>query len=107
MDPALISRALRFVLSPSRPLRSGTLTQPGLSAAVTIRRDRFDVPYIDAASENDAWFGLGFCQAQDRAFQLELRLRTMRGTLSELIGEDTLSIDRLARRIGFFEASRR
>ena len=34
-------------------------------------------------------------------------MRTLRGTLSGLFGEQTLSIDRLSRRIGFIEAARR
>src|SRR5687768_334952 len=80
---------------------------PGLRAPLTIRRDAYSIPYIDAENDADAWFGLGFCQAQDRAFQLELRLRTVRGTLSALFGPPTVPIDRLSRRIGFVEASRR
>ena len=103
----LATRLLQRTLGARLPQTRGTLILPGLHAPLTIRRDRFGVPYVDAADDHDAWFGLGFCQAQDRAFQLELRLRTQRGTLSELFGEETLAIDRLARRIGFREASRR
>lgn len=97
---------LRLLLGGSAPLTAGQASVAGLHAQLTIRRDRFSIPYIDAENDADAWFGLGFCQAQDRAFQLELRLRTVRGTLSELFGERTLAIDRLSRRIGFFEASK-
>jgi penicillin amidase len=96
---------MRLALGRRRPLRDGTLSLPGLTAPITLRRDRYDIPYIDAQDDAGAWFGLGYCQAQDRAFQLELRLRTVRGTLSELFGEVTLGVDRLARRIGFIEAS--
>ena len=46
------------------------------------------------------FFGLGFAQAQDRAFQLELYLRVVRGTLAEVLGDEMLSVDRLMRRIG-------
>ncbi|HEX5371029.1 MAG TPA: penicillin acylase family protein [Dehalococcoidia bacterium] len=74
---------------------------------MSVRRDRHGVPYIDAHNDDDAWFALGFCQAQDRAFQLDLRLRTVRGTLCEMFGVWTLSIDRLSRRVGFIESSRR
>ncbi len=56
---------------------------------------------MDAGSTSDAWFGLGFCHAQDRAFQLELLLRVGSGTLSELIGPDGVPIDRMSRRLGF------
>ena len=56
---------------------------------------------MDANSASDAWFGLGFCHAQDRAFQLELLRRVGSGTISELIGHDGLPIDRMSRRLGF------
>ena len=72
-----------------------------------MRRDRYGVAYISARNDDDAWFALGFAQAQDRAFQLELRLRTLRGTLSALFGETTLSIDRMSRRVGFVESAQR
>ena len=72
-----------------------------MAAAVEIRRNRFGVPTITAGSDRDAWFGLGFCQGQDRAFQIETRVRVVRGTLAALIGVDGLPIDRLSRRIGF------
>jgi penicillin amidase len=103
----LRTQLLKRLLGPRLPQTRGTLILPGPHAPITIRRDRYGIPYVEARDDHDAWFGLGFCQAQDRAFQLELRLCTVRGTLSELIGEATLAIDRLARRIGFSEASRR
>jgi len=99
--------AFRLALGKRLPTTRNELRLEGPRAPLTIRRDRYAIPYIDAANDEDAWFGFGFCQAQDRAFQLELRLRTIRGTLSQLFGEQTLGIDRLARRIGFYEASQR
>jgi penicillin G amidase len=83
------------------PTVEGTLDVPGLGAPVTVRRDRYGVPHIDAANDSDAWFGLGFCQAQDRSFQLEGFVRIVRGTLAALVGPDAVGIDRLARRLGF------
>ncbi len=105
MDPKRL--LLRLALGARLPKTDPTVRVSGLDAGVTIRRDRFGIPHIDATSEMDAWFGLGFCQAQDRAFQLELRLRTVRGTLAALVGEQGLAVDRLSRRIGFLEASQR
>jgi penicillin amidase len=78
------------------PIRTAAL----LRGPLTIRRDAHSIPYIEAENDEDAWFGLGFCQGQDRAFQLELRLRMVRGTLSALIGEQGLAFDRLSRRVG-------
>ncbi len=103
----LLRQSIALSLGRRLPLTEGELRLPGLRAPITIRRDAYSIPYIEAENDADAWFGLGFCQAQDRALQLELRLRTLRGTLSEVFGRRTLAIDRLARRIGFHEASQR
>ena len=96
----------RWLLGRRLPLTSGCLGVPGVRDAVTVRRDGHGIPHIDAGSDEDAAFALGFVQAQDRPFQLELLLRTVRGTVAEAIGEDGLSIDRLARRIGFRRGTR-
>ncbi len=87
------------------PQTAGTVSVPGLSASLTIRRDGWGVPYIDAATETDAWFGLGYCHGQDRAFQLEMLQRVLRGTLAEWVGPETLPVDRLSRRIGFHRSA--
>ena len=98
---------LRLALGRRLPRVEGSMRVAGLRDMLSVRRDRYGVAYVDARNDDDAWFGLGFCQAQDRTFQLDLRLRMVRGTLSEVFGETTLGIDRLSRRIGFIDASRR
>ena len=97
----------RLALGRRLPTVSGEIEVPGARSAVTIRRDRYGIPYIEAASDEDAWYGVGFCQGQDRAFQLEMLLRIARGTVSELAGPAGLGMDRLARRIGFAEGAER
>ncbi len=96
---------LRLLYGERLPKVSGELPIPGLVNPITVHRDAYGVPYIRAQNERDAWYGLGFCQGQDRAFQLEMLLRVTRGTLSEMIGESVLSLDRLSRRIGFHRAA--
>jgi penicillin amidase len=92
---------LRLALGRRLPTTSGELRVRGPSAPVTVRRDRFGVPHIDATTEADAAFGLGFCQGQDRAGQLEVFWRIGRGRLAEWVGEAGLGADRMSRRIGF------
>jgi len=94
-------RALVRLLGRRLPPTSGSLAVSGVDEAVRIRRDGWGIPHIDAASEADAWFGLGFCHAQDRAFQLETLLRVGRGTLSAMVGAGGLAADRMSRRLGF------
>jgi penicillin amidase len=80
---------------------SGALRVAGLAGEVTIARDGWGIPHVDATCDADAWFGLGFCHGQDRGFQLELLVRAGRGRLAELLGPGALPIDRLSRTLGF------
>ncbi len=95
------------VLGRRLPRVEGVVSIEGLDGAVTIGRDRFGIPHIAAVTDHDAWFALGFCQGQDRAFQLELQRRVVRGTLAELVGTDGLAVDLLSRRMGLVHAARR
>jgi penicillin amidase len=72
---------------------------------VRIDRDDWGIPHIQAENEPDAWFGLGFCHGQDRAFQLEILVRILRGTLAALVGANGLGVDRLSRRIGLHRSA--
>jgi penicillin G amidase len=67
-------------------------------AGVTIRRDAFGVPAISARSEADAWWGAGYAVAQDRLGEMELFKRRGSGRLAEVLGEDSLEDDVVARR---------
>jgi acyl-homoserine lactone acylase PvdQ len=76
--------------------------QPGGSNSprpgVTITRDRYGVPSIRGASDYDAWWGVGYAVAEDRLFQLELFRRATSGRLAEILGEEYLDDDLIARR---------
>ncbi|MCC7076324.1 MAG: penicillin acylase family protein [Acidimicrobiia bacterium] len=94
-------RHLAWLLGPRMPRTSGVLRVDGPGDEVVVRRDRHGIPHIDASDEADAAFGVGFCQGQDRTFQLEMLRRVGRGTVAALVGRRGLPIDRLSRRIGF------
>ncbi|HVE68740.1 MAG TPA: penicillin acylase family protein, partial [Solirubrobacteraceae bacterium] len=98
-------RAVLRLLGRRLPAASGSVSAPGLSAPVTIRRDRFGIPHVRASSDADAFFALGFCHGQDRSFQLETLLRAGRGELAALVGPGALEVDRMSRRIGFARAA--
>ncbi len=97
----LLRTLVRRTLGKRLPITSGKLSISGLESPITIRRDRYGIPMIEAASEHDAFFALGFCHAQDRAGQLEVLLRLGRGTISEMAGPRTIGADRICRRVGF------
>ena len=94
-------RSLLRALGRRAPRTRGRLRVGGLQAQVIVSRDRWGIPHVEAATDGDAWFGLGFCHGQDRGFQLELLARAGRGTLAEILGAPALPIDRLSRTLGF------
>ena len=91
-----------FLVTRSFPKVSGTISVKGLVQEVNIYRDEFGVPHIVAQSEYDAFFAVGFTQAQDRLWQMELTRRVGMGRLSEVLGEPTLHIDKMFHTLGLW-----
>jgi penicillin amidase len=104
--PHRISKLIfQTLLGKRLPTTEGVITIHGPERPIRIDRDRYGIPHIAAETDADAWFALGFCQGQDRSFQIEALVRVVRGTMSELIGTDMVPLDRLSRRIGFKRAA--
>lgn len=72
---------------------------------VTIQHDRFGIPTITAHSRLDAFRALGFVNARDRLFQMDLGRRGVAGRMSEVFGPATLSLDMNKREFGFVRAA--
>ena len=84
----------------SRPIRSGQLNLQGLNAAVTVDFDQWAVPHIQANNQEDAYFTLGYLQAQDRLLQMDGIRRISQGRLAEVVGPKMLESDRFFRSLG-------
>lgn len=67
----------------------------------TVRVDGYGVPHVEADSEAAAYYAVGYLQAADRLFQLDLQRRVMRGRLSAVVGEVTIDSDEFNVRMGF------
>jgi len=104
---ALAGLGTLAVLRRSLPRTSGTLRLPGLHASVEVRRDRWGIPHIYAANNDDLFLALGYVHAQDRLWQMELNRRTAHGQLAELFGPIALSSDRFVRVLGFSRITQR
>src|SRR5829696_4801919 len=115
----MISRFLVFVFVPllvlaiagytylrrSLPAADGTSIKAGVSQPVSITRDEHGVVMINAKTDRDAFFTMGFAHAQDRLWQLELNRRIAAGRLSEIFGRKTVSQDALMRALGLYSAA--
>jgi penicillin amidase len=72
----------------------------------TVRFDANGVPHVQAESERALYFAVGYLQARDRLFQMDLQRRLAGGNLSGAFGERALQSDRFRRRMGFTDAAR-
>jgi penicillin amidase len=91
----------------SWPQVSGTIAEQSLQAPVEVIRDKWGVTHIYAQNAHDLFFAQGFVQAQDRMWQLEFSRRLGSGRLSEILGPDTLGLDRFTRIVGLRRAAER
>lgn len=102
----VISFSSLIYLKTRIPSISGTITIKGLASTVTITRDVYGVPHIKASNSGDAYFALGYAQAQDRLFQMDFYRRASRGELAEILGKDLLDADKFLRTLGFLRTAR-
>ena len=69
----------------------------GLSAKVTVKRDKWGMPHIYAQNLTDLYRVLGYVMAQDRLWHMDLIRRATEGRLSEIFGKDFVKTDLLLR----------
>jgi penicillin amidase len=72
-----------------------------VSRGVRIERNRWGIPSIYAADDEDLFFGFGFAMAQDRLFQLDYLRRRGSGRLAEVLGAGGSELDLIVRIVGF------
>src|SRR5258706_1564432 len=106
----LVASAVAYAYLVARsalPQLDGKLTVHGLSAPVKVTRDNHGVPAIEAATPEDLFLAQGYVTAQDRLWQMDIMRRFASGELSEILGGDTLKIDREQRILGLRAAARK
>lgn len=91
---ALAASLLWWWARASLPTLDGEVPASGLVAPVEVLFDAHGVPHVYASGPEDAWFAAGVLHARDRLWQMELYRRAASGRLSEMLGEQTLPIDR-------------
>ncbi len=96
-----------YVAHSALPQLDGQLQISGLSAPVTVTRDTHGVPTIEAATLEDLFFAQGYVTAQDRLWKMDVMRRFAGGELSEILGEETLKLDREQKILGLRAAARK
>jgi len=84
---------------------SGRQVIKTLGDSVVITFDESDVPHIKASSPSDTLFALGYLHATERSWQMEMNRRLASGRLSEILGSESVAIDRFMRTLGIKHAA--
>ncbi|MGB6901414.1 MAG: penicillin acylase family protein, partial [Acidobacteriaceae bacterium] len=70
---------LKHKMRSSLPELDGSVSAPGLTAPVVVRRDQHGVPHMQAANLDDLLFAQGYVTAQDRLWQMDMARRMAAG----------------------------
>jgi len=87
----------------ARDSREETVESPFGPAEV--RFDDDGVPHVSADDEQALYFAVGYTQATDRLFQMDLQRRLYRGELAAVVGDVAVDSDRFHRQMAFREAA--
>ncbi|HEX6945847.1 MAG TPA: penicillin acylase family protein [Acidimicrobiia bacterium] len=97
---------LLWTIRRSFPQVDGEIRVEGLNDVVTVHRDRWGIPYIEATSDHDLFFAQGFVHAQERFWQMDFWRHIGSGRLSEMFGESQVETDMFLRSLGFADIAR-
>lgn len=87
-------------LSVNQPLH-WQAKQSAPPSTVNITYDSMGIPHIFGENDRAIAYGLGFAQARDRLFQIDMMRKAAQGRASELFGERALASDRKLRILAF------
>jgi len=90
---------------PYEPENAFTLLKAEVTSPVDLFIDSLGIPHIHAESEVDAAVAIGFVQARDRLFQMEMIRRSVMGRVAEVAGSAALNSDRFWRKFHFREGA--
>ena len=94
-----------WYINNTKPSYEGEISLSGLHKPVSVKYDNFGIPHIYAEDHSDAYFALGYLQAQERLFQMEMIRRITTGTLSEILGPEFTDVDKLFSTLGIAKKS--
>ncbi len=94
MSAATAQQAAQQLAPPSATASRTTVKVAGLKQAAEILVDRWGVPHIFAANQDDLFFAQGYNAARERLFQIDLWRRRGLGRLSAVFGPSFVEQDK-------------
>ncbi|MFD1515441.1 penicillin acylase family protein [Halomarina rubra] len=80
---------------------NGETTVENPHGEATVAYDEAGVPHIEAENEAALYYAIGYVQARDRLWEMDLQRRLMGGTLAAAVGEQAVESDRFHREMDF------
>lgn len=93
--------------SAAQPLQSETLHFPGLQQTVKVIFEANGTPHIQAATDSDLFWTIGYLQAHFRLTEMDLLRRQGEGSIAEILGKSALASDRFEITLGLVRAAQR
>lgn len=93
--------------SSAQPLQSETLHFSGLQQPVTVIFEADGTPHIEAKTDSDLFWTIGYLQARFRLTQMDLLRRQGEGRLSEILGKEAFSSDQFQVMLGLERSAQR
>ena len=93
--------------SAARPLQNETLHFAGLQQPVTVLFESNGTPHIQAATDSDLFWTIGYLQAHFRLTQMDLLRRQGEGRLAEILGPSAVASDSFQIMLGLDRAAQR
>src|SRR6202167_3512872 len=87
------------------PVRSQTLSLPGLQRPVTVTFTAHGVAAIDAATDHDMFLALGYVHARFRLTEMDEERRLGEGRLAQLAGPSDLASDKFELQLGLLRTA--
>ncbi|HEX4214443.1 MAG TPA: penicillin acylase family protein [Candidatus Dormibacteraeota bacterium] len=84
---------------------SETLRIWGLEMPVQVTIDAEGVPHIQARTDEDMFIAMGYLEARDRLFEMDLFRRSAEGGLSQILGPSELGSDELNLSLGLLRTA--
>ncbi len=88
-----------------QPVRSQTLSLPGLAHPVAVTFTSHGVASIRAAGDGDAFLALGYLHARFRLTEMDLERRLGEGRIAQLAGQPGLASDKFELRLGLLRTA--
>jgi penicillin G amidase len=94
-----------LIVNGAMPQVNGTIHLAGPDGPITVIRDRYGVPHVQAGDIHDALFAQGYVTAQDRLWQMDFNRRIAAGRLAEIFGTQEVDADKFLRTLGLAQSA--